>query len=300
MKELVKTILYKPLYNILILLVFLMPGHNVGLAIILLTILIRFALVPSTNKSYQAQKEIKMIQPLLEEIKEKYSKEEQAQKTMELYKEHNVNPLGSCLPMLIQLPIIFILYRVFQDGLNASRFDLLYSFIPRPEVMNTMFLGIDLAKPEKFILPTIVGLLQMAQMWQLQNYTGMNTKKVGENGKPDMATMMTKQMMYLTPVMTFFIAYRLPAALPLYWGATTLFTIVQQWWFFEKKGVKNIYTELEIGKGEKKDEKAKYLPKAKEEPKEEIKAEPKKTKKIDDRKFKSKSKDVVVTVRRKK
>lgn len=293
MKAFFKTILYIPIFNIMIFLVWLMPGHNVGLAIILLTVLIRLALVPSTNKSYKAQKEMRDIQPKMDEIKEKYSKEEQAQKIMELYKEHNVNPLGSCLPLLIQMPIIFVLWRVFQDGLNTSRFDLLYSFVPHPTTMNTMFLGLDLSRPEKIILPTIVGLLQLAQMWQLQNYTGMNKKKAGK-GQADMATMMSKQMMYMTPVMTFLISFRLPAALPLYWGVTTLFTIIQQWWFFEKKGVKNVYEENT--KGQMSNDKPQISS-----PKTEEKPLIKESGLLSGvKKLKSKNKDVVVTVRRKK
>lgn len=293
MKEFIKAILYTPLYNILMLLVFLTPGNNVGVAIIALTVLIRLVLVPSTNKSYQAQKEIKALQPKLDEIKANYSKEEQAQKTMELYKEHKVNPLGSCLPLLIQLPIIFVLYRVFQDGLNASRFDLLYSFIPHPTAVNTIFLGIDLARPEKIVLPLIVGLLQLVQMWQMQSYTMSPVKKTG-NQQADMATMMTKQMMFLTPVMTFVIAFRLPAALPLYWGVTTLFTIVQQWWFFEKVGgappfYKKVAVILESGNSEK------SIKSRIDEKKELVKPE----KNDNMKKIKSKNKDVVVTVRRK-
>lgn len=282
MKEFIKAILYTPLYNLLILLVFLTPGNNVGVAIILLTVMIRLALVPSMNKAYKSQRELKALQPKMDEIRQKYSKEEQAQKTMELYKEHQVNPFGSCLPLLIQLPIIWVLYRVFQVGLDTSRFDLLYSFMPKPEAVNTMFLGIDLAHPDKYALPIIVGLLQLYQMWQMQGYTGQQVKKTGDQ-QADMTAMMTKQMMYMTPIMTLIIAMRLPAALPLYWGVTTLFTIAHQWWYFgRKRDEKNVghsaVIEVKDKKGEAKQiEKPKTLGK----------------------KIKSKNKDVVVTVRRK-
>lgn len=286
MKAFIKAILYTPLYNLLILLVWLSPGNNVGVAIAVLTILIRLALLPSTNKAYKAQKELKLLQPKMDEIKKNYSKEEQAKKLMELYKEHNVNPLGSCLPLLIQLPIIYVLYLVFQVGLDTSRFDLLYSFIPHPSSINTMFLGIDLAHPEKFFLPITVGLLQLVQMWQMQRYIGPSAP--AKDGKPDMATMMTKQMMYLTPVMTYFISLRLPAALPLYWGVTTIFTIAQQWWFFERKGLVIGGTDvggslMAIREEKKLVDKAGSLDKA-----QSLLG-----------KVKSKNKDVVVTVRRK-
>ncbi len=266
MKEFFKVILYQPLYNALMFLVFLIPGNDVGLAIIILTILIRLALLPSANKALKASRDMKALQPKMEEIKTKYSKEEQAQKLMELYKEHGVNPVGSCLPLLIQLPIIYVLYRVFRDGLNGNNFELLYSFIPRPETIDTIFLGIDLTKPEKWILPILAAGLQFVQAWQMQKFNPISVKPATE-GQPDMTAMMNKQMLYLFPAMTFMVAFRVPAALALYWVATTLFTVVQQWYFFKGQPTGKL-----------------------------VKIEPAKNKKS---KFKTKSKDVVVTVRRK-
>jgi len=226
MKAFLKLILYKPLFNALILLVFIIPGHNVGLAIIALTVIIRIILLPSSLNASRQQKRIQDLQPQLKELQEKYKddKQKQAEAMAQFYKDNKINPLGSCLPLLVQLPILIILYYVFINGLDTTRFDLLYSWMPRPEFVQTMFLGLDLGKPDKYyILPIIAGLLQFYQSWQMQPKT-----KPGE--KEEMPAMLSKQMMFLMPAMTIFIAGRFPAALPLYWIVTTAFMIGQQWW----------------------------------------------------------------------
>lgn len=229
-KYFLKLILYKPLFNALIFLVWLIPYHNVGVAIIVLTVIIRLILLPPSMNATRQQKRMRDLQPEIAEIQAKYKddKQKQSQELMAFYKQNKINPLGSCLPLLIQLPVLLILYYVFINGLSTQRFDLLYSFTPRPEFLNTMFLGLDLAKPDRFILPVIAGILQYFQSRQLTPPTPKGEKS------QEMQAMISKQMMYLMPVFTVLIAGRLPAALPLYWIITTLFAIVQQWWVFRE------------------------------------------------------------------
>ncbi len=224
-KLILKTILYKPLFNALIFLIWLIPGHNVAWAIIILTIVIRIILLPPSLKAARQQKKLRDLQPKIQEIQEKYkdNKEKQAQAMMEFYKTHKVSPLGSCLPLLIQLPILIVLYYVFLNGLGFERFDLLYSFTPRPDVIKTIFLGIDLAKPERWILPVLAGGLQYIQSRQMMPPSKSNQKN-------DMSQMLSKQMLYIMPLFTVIIAGQFPAAMPLYWIVTTLFGIGQQWW----------------------------------------------------------------------
>ncbi|TSC91852.1 MAG: preprotein translocase subunit YidC [Candidatus Berkelbacteria bacterium Licking1014_85] len=150
-----------------------------------------------------------------------------SQETMALYKTYGVNPMGACIPILIQLPILIILYQVFIRGLSTDSFHNLYSWVPRPETLNTMFFGIDLTKPEKIWLPILTGISQFFQTWQIQ-------PKAPPKSDDPMA-LMTKQMLYIFPIMTFFIARSLPAALPLYWLATNAFSIVQQTLIFKDK-----------------------------------------------------------------
>jgi len=229
-KSILKAVLYQPLFNILIFLVWLIPGHNVAWAIIILTIIIRLILLPSSLNATRQQKRMRDLQPEIQELQKRYKddKQKQSQELMKFYRENKVNPLGACLPLLIQLPILIVLYYVFLNGLNTSRFDLLYSFTPHPETIKTFFLGIDLAKPDRYILPVIAGILQFIQGWQI-------TPKTHSQKGQEMQTMISKQMLYIMPIFTIFIAGRLPAALPLYWIVTTAFAVVQQWWVFSRE-----------------------------------------------------------------
>lgn len=222
--------LYQPFFNILIFLAWLIPGHSIGWAIITLTIVIRLVLVPTTAKSVILQKKMKKLQPKLAEIKQKYKNDPKAQQQalVELYKQEEVNPIGGCLPLLIQLPIFFVLYRVFINGLHTENFSILYSFTPHLTNINTYFFGVNLAKPELWILPIITGLLQFYQSKQLLS------KNKNSNPKDDTQEMIAKQMTYLMPIMIVFFARSLPAALPLYWSVNSFFSIIQQWYLLRK------------------------------------------------------------------
>lgn len=233
MKETARQVFYIPIYNLLIFFAFLTNG-SVGWSIILLTVLIRLILLPSSLKAAKATTKMQALQPLMNEIKEKFKddKQKQTEEMAKLYKEEGASPLSSCLPLLVQLPILFILYRVFMVGINTSRYDMLYSFTPRPETLQSVFFGIDLAKPELWILPITAGLLQL-----VLSLISMPKPVPSANGKVDPAQAMTRQMTFIFPIVTIFIARSLPAALALYWVITTLFGLVQQW--YVNKNIKN-------------------------------------------------------------
>lgn len=224
-KEFFKVILYKPLFNLLVFIIWLVPQDSVGWAIIILTILVRLILYPSQKKSIESQKQMQKIQPELDEIKKKYPNDQQAQSQamMDLYKTYNINPLSSCLPLLIQLPIIFVLYRVFTASLTTDRFnELLYTFTPHPEQINTIFLGINLTEPNIY-LAVLAGVLQLIQSIQMAPKKSKNAKKSG-----GVLGDFSSQMVYIFPIFTVIIAIKLPAALALYWVVTTLFLVIQQ------------------------------------------------------------------------
>lgn len=231
MKTFFETILYIPLYNILVFLVWLIPGHSFGWAIVILTILIRIILWPSSVKAARAQVKMQAIQPEVQRIrKEIKDQQEQGKAMMALYKKEGVSPFGSCLPLLIQMPIIIILYQVFRTGIDASHFNILYSFVPRPESINASFFGIDLSKPELWILPLLAGISQFALSY-LMMPNHITKKKIIPEGKKeeiDPMQMMNKQMIYFFPVITFIFARSMPAAVSVYWVVTTLFGIGQQ------------------------------------------------------------------------
>lgn len=219
------TILYQPLFNLLILLVAITPYHNLAVGIILLTILVRLVLFPLNNKAIRSQIGLRDLQPELKAIQDKHKddKAAQAQATMQFYKDKGISPTGSCLPQLIQLPILLVMYRVFIAGLNGSNLNLVYSFIPHPETIQTTFLWLhNVTKPDPyFILPILAGAAQFFQ-------TKLITPAMPATDSSDTAAIVNKQMLYFTPLFTIIIARTLPAGLSLYWVATSVFAILQQ------------------------------------------------------------------------
>lgn len=229
-----QTIFYQPLYNILIFLYNVVPGHDIGVAIILLTALIRLALWPAMKAGLKAQKSLSDLQPKMEALKVQYKDDKAAlsQATMELYRSEKINPFSSCLPLLIQLPFLIGLYWALRNGLQSARFDLLYPFVKNPGAINTLAFGfLDLAKAN-FILALLAGA---AQFWQAKMLP-MQKPPIKNAGSKDenMAAMMNKQMLYMMPLMTVIIGAGLPGGLTLYWLVMTLLTGWQQKMAFKR------------------------------------------------------------------
>jgi len=228
-------ILYQPLFNIFVGLYDIIP--DVGVVILIITLVIKLGLYPLTSSSIKSQKSLTNLQPKLEAIKKKYKGEQQtiAQETMKLYKENKVNPFASCLPLLIQMPILIAFYYVLKVGLTTGTdFKLLYSFIPTPEKINTISLGLfDLGKTS-IVLALLAGI---SQWWQAKMMSHKKPPKAaGEGGKDEgMMSMMNKQMLYFMPVITVIIGAQLPAGLTLYWFLSTLLMAIQQLIVFKKK-----------------------------------------------------------------
>ncbi|MBP9748906.1 membrane protein insertase YidC [Patescibacteria group bacterium] len=231
-----KTVFYAPLYNALIFLYNVLPGHDVGLAIILLTAAIRLLTLPLNSSSLRSQKAMQELQPKLKELQIKYKgdKEGLAKQTMALYAEQKVNPFASCLPILIQLPFLIGLYQVLRNALESKGFDVLYPFVQNPGTINAVSFGIINLATASWILALVAGA---SQFWQAHMLSSMAPPKpVSEGAKDeDMMAMMNKQMKYMMPVMTTVIAWTLPAGLALYWITTNLLAIAQQWWLFRKQ-----------------------------------------------------------------
>ncbi len=228
MGEFFHLILTKPLLNLLIWFYNVIPQKDMGLAIIALTLLTRLILVPSFQKSLRSQKEMQQLQPRLQELKEKHKgdKEAETRAVLEFYKQNKVNPFSSCLPLLLQLPILIALYQVFLRGLNSEIGGELYSFVANPGKINTMFLGlVDLTKPN-FLFAALAGVSQFVQ-------SKMMTPK-NPAGQDQTAKLMSVQFTYFMPILTIVIAMSLPAGLSLYWVVTTLFAIVQQYYIMKK------------------------------------------------------------------
>lgn len=180
---------------------------NFGLSIIIVTIIIKILLLPLTLKQDKSMKAMKQLQPEIDEIKKKYANDKQMLniKTMELYKKHKVNPAGGCLPILIQLPILYALFGVLRSGIIPS---------------DSTFLWMKLAEPDHlYILPLLNGLISYLQ----QNL-------MGTSNNPQM-----KNMKYIFPLMMVFISYKMPAGLQIYWLTSSIAAVVQQYYILKRK-----------------------------------------------------------------
>ncbi|CAN5193786.1 hypothetical protein BH11PAT4_BH11PAT4_5880 [soil metagenome] len=221
----IKFILYYPFLNLLTFFVWAVPGHHVAWGIILLTLVVRFALYIPTKKQAESQRRTMELAPLLQELKEEYGTDKQglAAAQMELYKKNGINPFSSCITALIQLPILFILYYAILHGIDGNSVHL-YSWLPRPESVQTVLFGIDLLKPDtSFVLPVIAAALQF---WQMR--LTLAKIKPAKGGQLDPTVASQKTMAYIFPLLTLFIAGRFPAGVALYWIVSTSFSIMQQ------------------------------------------------------------------------
>lgn len=224
-------ILWQPLFNLLILFCYYLPGHSLGFAIILLTLLIRIILYPLQEKASKSQIALQALQPKMKEIQKKFKNDRQAQgqNLMELYKKEKINPFSGLLVMLIQLPILVVLFQLFRQGIKEEHFVYLYGFIQRPEVINPIFLGLNMNEPSR-LLAILVGIT-----FFLQQKFAMPKKspKKPKGKKSAFGEMFQKQMLYLMPIFMTYILWALPSALGLYLFVGGIFMVVQQ--YFAKK-----------------------------------------------------------------
>ncbi len=180
---------------------------NFGVAIILATIVIKIILLPLTLKQDKSMKSMKVLQPEIEKIKQQYQNDPKMmnQKTMELYQKHKVNPMGGCLPLLVQLPILWALFGVLRDTATVPQ--------------ESTFLWMQLINPDPYyVLPVLNGVVSFLQQ-----------KVMGSSDNPQM-----KNMMYIFPLMMVFISYKMPAGLQIYWLASSVSAVVQQYLIMKK------------------------------------------------------------------
>lgn len=248
------TFFYQPIFNSLIYLISVMPGNNLGLAIIFLTILIRLILFFPAQRGLESQRKLQEIQPRIKKLQEKYKNDQQklAQETFALYKEHKVNPFGSCLPLIIQLPILIALFYAIRSGLNPDNLYLLYEPLKNFDfsTINANFYGLlNLTQRNIYVLPLIVAGLQFIQMKlatakaksqqpekKKLEKKGANTKEKGQEMQ-----MATEMMTYIMPAMIALFTASVPSGVGIYWGTSTLFGIAQQFYVNNKvKKKKNI------------------------------------------------------------
>ena len=236
-------LIYRPLYNLLIFVYNAVPFQDFGVAIIIVTILIKFLLIPLSKKQIESQKKMQEMQPKIKEIQEKYKgdKQKQSRALTEFYKVNKANPFSGCLPVIFQLIFLIAIYRVLfnisEAGLVVGEGEL-YAFVMNPGQINQYFLGlIDLSKTVNFGDITVSAVAQMvlvvlaaiAQYFQTKMLMPAKAPSIAnKKSTPDISQMMSKQMLYLGPLLTLFIGIKFPAGLALYWLVSTVFALVQQ------------------------------------------------------------------------
>jgi YidC/Oxa1 family membrane protein insertase len=222
-------IFYNPIYNTLVALVAIVPGSDVGVAIIILTIIIRLILLPFSLSAARTQRAMKMLEPKIKELKEthKNDKEREALETLALYKEAKVNPFASILMAFIQIPILLALYWVFiHEPFPALNFARLYSFTPLPHIASLEFLGIISVAGKSIFLAVCAGLTQLLQAHMSLSGT-MKPSSDGLQG--DFQKIIGMQLKYVFPFLIGIISYTTSGAVALYFITTNLAGSAQEW-----------------------------------------------------------------------
>ncbi|MFN3301873.1 MAG: YidC/Oxa1 family membrane protein insertase [Patescibacteria group bacterium] len=236
MATIFKLILYQPLLNLLVFFYNTIGFQDLGLSIIFLTIFIRIILYPISLSQIKAQKSLAELQPKLNELKKKFGndKERLSKEMIELYRTHKINPFSSCLPLIIQLPILIAVYQVFKSGILTENL-LLYPFIYNPGRLNPLAFGFINLAERNFFLALLTGIVQFFQskMFPRQKPPPEVRKEKGAKDESTMA-ILNKQMVLMMPIFTVVIGATLPSGLVLYWLISLVLAILQQSIIFKK------------------------------------------------------------------
>ncbi len=233
--------IFLPLYNGLVGLMDLLPWVDVGIAVIIFTIIVRLIIFPLSKSALVTQVKMKEVEPEANKIKADYADDKQTQglKVMELYKSKGIHPFSGVLLLFIQLPILLALISVFYKITPTIDPSLLYSFVHMPDA-KPYLLGLDLLKPS-LVLSLITAIIQFFQMHfslASRQQRAANTQKSpsSKGSTPDLASSMNTQMKYLLPILAFASTYWIiPARFPqaasiiaIYWSVSSLFTLGQE------------------------------------------------------------------------
>ena len=240
MHTLWNSVFYQPIYNALIFIIDNITFGDVGFAIILVTITVKLILSPLTRKSIKSQILMKRMEPEIKQIKKDYpNKEEQSKKTFELYKKYGTNPFSGCLVVLLQLPVIIALYYVFYNGITIKT-DIIYSFIQIPTILHTNFLGLVELGSKSIFLAIFAGITQFIQGYLSSPVQSKKAEIVsGVDSEPktfqeQLSGSMQTNVRYVLPLFIVFIAWKISAAVALYWIVSNIFTITQEWYIRRK------------------------------------------------------------------
>jgi YidC/Oxa1 family membrane protein insertase len=219
-----RAIVYQPLFNGLVLLYEHVSFEDLGLAIIFLTIAVRLVLFPLFHKTAKHQKISQELQPKVKEIRKKYKddKEAQTKALMDLYKDNQINPITPIFLLILQMPVLFSLYRIFINGFSNGSLDMLYSFVSPPAHINQTLLGI--VTLSKVSIPLVIA----AAIAQYIQGVLVSSRSSKNGAAPAQAQKMAKIGIFMGPAMALIILMRFPSAVALYWLTSTIFSIIQQ------------------------------------------------------------------------
>ena len=231
--DILNLLFFDPFLNLLLFLYKLL-GHDMGLAIIALTVIFKVVTLPLNLRMLRSQRRMQQLRPELQKLKDVHGSDRMAlaQAQMDLYKAEGVSPTGSCLPLLLQIPFLFGLYAAFRFVVDlkdvAQLNDHLYSswlYLSSLSDLNLHFLWADLSKTDSlFILPVLAGLSQFVLTKMMTPAMPKVEKaKKAEASLEDSLAAAQGQMVYLFPIMTFLINLSFPAGLGLYWTAGNIF-----------------------------------------------------------------------------
>ncbi|WPX08839.1 YidC/Oxa1 family membrane protein insertase [Anaerocellum danielii] len=223
------------------------PG-SYGIAIILLTLIVRGLLLPLYIKQIQSTSKMAEVAPRLQEIQQKYKNDQRKmqEEMLKLYQETGYNPAGGCWPLLVQIPILFSLYYVFQNPLvyvlgkshqyvkdlitGATGYNITQRIVNEAQRLglDMHFFGINLAQKELIVLPILSAAFSFLSILYSMNSQKKFNPQYSSSQTNAMAESMNKSLMIFSPLMSYFIALQVPSGLVLYWTVTNLFTILQQ------------------------------------------------------------------------
>lgn len=232
------TVLYTPIYNLLMFFTDILPGQDIGLAVIAVTLIVKIIIMPLSFAALRTQRAIKAIEPEMKEIREKLKddKETQAKEMFALYKKYGVNPFAGLLTLIIQLPIVISLYWVFNNKeLLTVDMSLLYSFVPAPLAISPLFLGVFAVTGASITLALLAGLTQLVYGWYAIPVPEKSTKKPGTDMQADFGRSLAIQMRFMLPVFIAVAAYFTSVAIALYFITSNLVGILQEYVVRRKK-----------------------------------------------------------------
>lgn len=236
------TLFYDPIYNLLVTVLTYTPLHDIGAAILIVTLIVKIILLPLNLSALRSQYIMKKIEGEMNELKEthKASPQEASKKMMELYKREKVNPFASLLVVIIQIPIIFALYRVFSHGLQMD-VNSLYPFLHFPENLHTLAFGLFDVTKKNIVVAVLAGISSYL-LARRQTSTMISKKKEGadESFQDQFMKSMKIQLLYVLPIIIVFSASVLPSALGFYWFINNMITYGQD--IYMKNKLKHLHT----------------------------------------------------------